>query len=278
MAALAVSGSALAAPEVRYRVGGNGANDGSNDVWLDMIKYSQTEIYTDFVGPQAILRYATGGGGANTGHRVVGARNSVGIPDKDVVLDDGDGRLEGDEVNVAKFREHVLMAMQSRNLNYYYDMAGNDPNFSMTLDFSHNPIRNKVVYFERGGGGSNSWLQLEAVDVNGNKIGNTYVVKPRTSTDLNLQGAVYSGGKDAVAQNWSQTISFYDLSVADFGVASISYLRVSMPKGVTLGSGEDLQPDFKIMATRSPVPEPFTMGLLGAAGAAWVARRRKKAA
>lgn len=277
LAALGLTGAALAQPTVNYRIGGNGANDASNDVWLDSIRYSSTEIYTGFLGPQAILNLNGPGGSSNTGHRVVGPRNSPSVADKAVVLDDGDGRFDGDEVSNAVFRQNATMAFQSRNLNYFYDVSS-DGAWSMTLDFRNNPFRNKIVYFERGGGGSNSYMQLEAVDINGNRLGNAFLIRPRTSRDLGLQGSTYSLGKTASANTWSQTFSFYDLNVSDLGVSQISLLRISSPTGVTLGAGEDLQPDFKIFATQNPVPEPGTMTLLGAGALAWWAKKRKKQA
>ncbi|MCG9894724.1 MAG: PEP-CTERM sorting domain-containing protein [Fimbriimonadaceae bacterium] len=278
LAALAAGAATASAvdPQVFFRIGGNGQNNGQNDVWLDYIKYSQNQIYTDFLGPRQILNFTTSGGSTNTGIRVVAGTNTSTNPNKFAVLDDGDGKIEGAEMNKTNFVNRLTQAFNSRNINEYLDMSGNDANFSMVLDFTHNPLRNKIVYFERGGGGSNSWLQLEAVDAQGKTLGQKFVVQPRTSTDMNLNTVTYSWGKTQSGA-WSQQLSFYDLDVADLGVSSISYLKVSMPQGVKLGPGEDFQPDFRIYATRDAVPEPATMLLLGGAGAAaiWRKRRRK---
>ncbi len=270
LALAAFAASAFATPTAQIRV--DGANNGKNDIFLDSITYSNSEIYTDFIGASAIRSFQTGGGHAKTDHRVVAGPNSKTVADKTLVLDNGNGPRTGDEVSESIFRANALTAINSRNLNHFYDINNGDAHFQMTLDYSQDPLRHKLFFFERGPGGPNSVVKLEAVDKNGNRIGNAVVVNPSMRKQTNIDAVTWNRG-ESLTHSGTQDLGYYDLDISDFGVNSMSYLRISTP-GTFGFRGADNAPDFTILASAAPVPEPGTMLAIGA-GAALLARRRK---
>lgn len=273
LAAVSAASLAFANPTVNATIGGNGQNNGYNDITLNNIFFSSSEIYTTFLGPKAVTSLTTGGSSVNNGLRVVAGKNTTGIADKVMVLNDG-GSLTGDEVSNSTFRNQVKDAFNSKNLNWFFDSWVSDPHFSMTLDFSNAPLQNKVFITERGSGGSNSKFTLRALDSSGNAIGNAVLVDPANRHNTGFNGAVYSQGKSPTPNDWKQEISLYDFDVKDFGVSSISFIRVTTPN-VGLSGGQDIQPDFKLFGSAAPVPEPGTMIAIGAGAALLAARRRR---
>ncbi len=272
--------SAAQTPTVKVTIGGNGQNDGRNDIILDYVQYSETEIYTEFIRPQGLVSLNMAentwkGGNLN----VIAGKNTTGIGYNKVVPDDLDGRKETGEISRNDFKNEVLKASQSRNLNWFINSGVTDTSFELTMDFSQDPLRHRIIFFERGPGGPNSIIQLEAVNAQGQKIGNSVRINPSQGHMIRHD----FGGRDRDAavyattdgNNGKQELGFYDLHVSDFGVSSVSYLRFTTPG--SFGFSGDLQPDFKIMGTNAPVPEPGTMLAIGA-GAALMAWRRKRAA
>jgi hypothetical protein len=258
---------------VKTTIGGDGQNNGKNDITLDEIFFSAEERYQSFVGPSAVTKLTSSGGSTNTGLRVVAGKNTT-VADKVMVLNDG-GSLTGQEVSNSTLRNQARDAFNSRNLNWFFDSWVSDTKFSMDVKYD-TALSDKIFITERGTGGSNSKFLLEALDSSGNKIGNSVQVDPKNRVNTGRNGAVWSQGKDPSALDWHQEISFYAFDVSDFGVASLSGVRISTPH-VSLGSGQDIQPDFKIYGSAAPVPEPGTMILVGAGAALAAFRRRKKA-
>ncbi len=269
--------AAAQTPTVNVTIGGNGQNDGRNNIILDYVQYSETEIYTEFIRPQGLISLNMSentwkGGNLN----VIAGKNTTGIGYTKVVPDDRDGRAEAGEISRDAFKNEVLKASQSRNLNWFINSGVTDTSFEMTMDFSQDPLRHRILFFERGPGGPNSIIQLEAVDAQGRKIGNSVRINPSQGHMIRHD----FGGRDRDAavyattdgNNGKQELGFYDLHVSDFGVSSVSFLPFTTPG--SFGFSGDLQPDFKIMGTNAPVPEPGTMLAIGA-GAALLARRRK---
>jgi hypothetical protein len=269
---LGAAGAALATGDfqVKAQILGDGQNNGKNDIRLDEVFFSQNEIYQTFIGPSAVTRLGTGSSSVNNGLRVVAGTNTS-VSDKVMVL--GSGSLKDDEVSNSVFRNQVRDAFNSRNLNWFFDSVVSDPHFCMDVCFQTNPLQNKVFVSERGTGGSNSKFTLQALNAHGQVIGNAVKVDPKNRVNTGLQGATYGSGTNPHPSG-SQEISFYEFDVTDFGVNSISYLRITTPN-VSLSSGQDIQPDFKVFGSAAPVPEPGTMLALGAGAAYFAARRRR---
>lgn len=267
-------------PSVGVTIGGNGQNNGRNDIFLDYVQYSETEIYTDFIRPQGIVSLNMSENTWRSGQlNVIAGKDTTGIGYNRVVPDNRNGRIENGEISRDAFKNEVLKASQSRNLNWFINSAITDTSFELTMDFSQDPLRHRIIFFERGPGGPNSIIQLEAVDAQGRKIGNAVRINPSQGHMIRHD----FGGRDRDAAVYATTdgnvgkqeLGFYDLHVSDFGVSSVSYLRFTTPG--SFGFNGDLQPDFKIMGTNAPVPEPGTMLAIGA-GAAFMAWRRKRRA
>lgn len=221
---------------------------------------------------------------APNAYRVVAGPNT-NVPNKETVL--GDNHLRGDEVSQATWLNRAGDVFKNNNLNHFVDLAGNSHPFALTVDYSNAPLMAGLLFFERGIGGSNSPVVLSAVDAQGRKVGKDFLIDPAHMIRNVNQAAVYSQGEDIhFGGSQTQSAKFLDIK-RDFGVNSMAYLRITQPQmGVTYGnglrfngllSGQDFQPDFKVIGTGEPVPEPATMTIL-ALGALAAMRRRKKSA
>lgn len=258
------------------------ANDGKGDYNLNSIRFSDGTVYNSFKYAQDV-RNLTYNQHSPNDYRVVAGPNTS-ISNKVTVL--GDSHLSGKEVNLTTFLDRAEDVFQNRNLNHFFDVHTNCDPFGLTIDYRNNPLKDKILYTERGSGGSNSWVVIQAVDANGNKVGKNYLVNPHSMKDTGQDVAIYSRSDNPVFHG-TQDLSILALDVKrDLGVNQVDFLRVFTPqKGVMygnglvysgLGGGQDLAPDFKIIGTGEAVPEPATMALL--ALAALKRRKDKKSA
>lgn len=137
------------------------------------------------------------------------------------------------------------------------------PNFGFTIVFEQpvrdsdpekSDLRGELLYFERGSGGGNSWLTMQAVDEDGNALGPALAIGPQETF-------VTTPAFDAVVNN--QQLGGLAIDVSRLGVDEVQFLRVrrtqpSNDDGYVSGvSGADFQPDFKLMAVITH-PEDLT--------------------
>jgi len=172
----------------------------------------------------------------------------------------------GDKVDLSQYNfrsedpttVQIAKALGNNNLNSIID--GEDRGaFSMDLDFGR-AVSNLFVW-ERG---KNSWLGFQALDANGNAIGNKLEVYSR-----HFDNAGYS--IDTLEIGGAQTVGSRGISIAELGVSGpISKVRVY--------ARQDFNgPDFKVVGgATEAVPEPMTMGGLALAGAGLAYARRRR--
>ncbi len=156
--------------------------------------------------------------------------------------------------------ESAVASLGNKNLNNIID--GEDRgSFKMNLFFQQSV--SNLFFWERG---MNSDLAVQAIDGQGNLLGNLFKINRNT-----WQNAGYS--IDTTEIGGAQTVGSWGLNLSDLGVTgSIAGIQVSADASFN-------GPDFKVAGSAEAVPEPTTMAGLALAGAGLTAvRRRKKAA
>ena len=142
----------------------------------------------------------------------------------------------------------MLTAFNNNNLNNYLD-SSSGITFSFIIEFDLVVKDNdagpddlgEILYFERGSGGGNSWLKMQAVDENGAPLGPWLVIGPNETVQTTpVTTVTSSNGK----------VGTTAIDVSRLGVSEFKYLRVSneLNGEPAYAGGGDTQPDFKIMA------------------------------
>jgi hypothetical protein len=161
------------------------------------------------------------------------------------------------------FSALMLESLRNVNLNHFVDLR-RDVRWSMDVSFDvliedNAPKADgvpEIVFFERGAGGGNSCLTIEALDAQGNVIGTPIAL---TSADGVHTSPMASVGTfdDALRQSGSQEMTGVALDLSLLGVTHASKLRLRTPvkgdrttDGGSWQSGE-LQPDFKIVIVQT---------------------------
>ncbi len=226
------------------------------DVFLKSVEMPNGETFTHFYKPIAVTGMTVGSG---DGKRVAvngGSDITVGTPGKFYVgreVSDGNEN-EPTAADVAAFTPRVLEAMQSTNLNHYFDNSGRNPYFEFVMEFDL-PLKDndpdaddfgELLYTERGAGFGNSWITIQAVDADGNALGPALAVSPFESRQTNPPTQVTS--------NSSQYIGAVSVDISRLGVSETRFLKVRKTSTSDDGysfahqSQEDFNPDFKFMA------------------------------
>ena len=150
--------------------------------------------------------------------------------------------------------------MNNLNLNNIIDTEDKG-NFILDLQFEQ--AVDNIFLWERG---MNSRLDIQALDANGNEIGNLMnLASSKTWDDAGFDINTAEIGR---AQNvGSIGVSLMDLGIED---GYISALRVTS-KGKAYNG-----PDFKVLGSVAEVPEPSALLGLGAVVAGMLASKRKK--
>jgi len=153
------------------------------DVMLEQVLLPNGMQYTRFIHASSIDEFTFDGGTGTlrviAGTETTGTEGSFRLED----LDGNSSSVSPDDL--ALFNDRALSAFQNDNLNNYIDLSGSH-DFSCVVTFDRTVKDNspdadstpEILYFERGSGGSNSWLVIEAIDADGNVIGTPRVMSP----------------------------------------------------------------------------------------------------
>lgn len=155
--------------------------------------------------------------------------------------------------------ESAKAVLNNLNLNNIIDTEDKG---KFILDLKFEQLVDNVMLWERG---RNSKMDVQALDKNGNEIGN--------KLKLNSKNWDYAGFKINTKEiDGSQEVGSIGISMADFGLDAqyISALRVSS-EGKSYNG-----PDFKVLGSVAEVPEPSMLIGLGAAVAGLLASGRRK--
>ncbi len=231
--------------------------DAKNDVLLESIEQNNTNITQfSFVKEAVINQNTERNNDRNSGAASTDKGDNASAPQ--VTNEDPDA------VEIAKF-------LGNSNLNNIVDTEDNG-SFNINLFFdsiikSDNTGLDNLFFWERG---MNSDLSVQAVDDEGNIIGNAIRLLKGEQHSANFQINTQEIGS-------SQNVGSWGVSLAELGVSSLSGIQVSADASFK-------GPDFKVVARKSPryfvktsVPEPGTMIALGSVAALAFVRRHKSA-
>ncbi len=154
--------------------------------------------------------------------------------------------------------EAIKSVLNNLNLNNIIDTEDSG---SFVLDFMFDKAVDNIFLWERG---MNSRLDIQALDANGNVIGNLL--------NLNSKNWDYAGFDiDTQEISGAQKVGSVGISLADLGLTGsyISALRVSSKSAYN-------GPDFKLVGSAADVPEPSALLGLGAVAAGILATRRRQ--
>lgn len=226
-----------------YALDGKDAPRG--DIWLDSVEFKGKIVDNfSFVNKADILynpEYTGGNSGAASSD--MGRLATVGTSVEDPTNED------------------VVTSLGNNNLGSIID--GEDRGkFSMDLFFEKGV--NNLFFWERG---MNSAMDVQAVDADGNLIGNLLNINARNWDNAGFRLNTMEIGNNV------QKVGSRGVSLADLGVDSslISRIRVSA-EGNSFYNG----PDFKVVG--AAVPEPGMVMGLGALGVGLLASSRRKKA
>lgn len=214
--------------------------------------------------------------------------------------------LDGDGTSVSAedrrlFANEIRDAFRNRNLNNYVDLIDPGESYALTVTFASELVDNdpgadddvgELLYFERGFGGSNSYVMI-GLDNDGQPVGSPLtvmagqvVIDPRDESRFSplaltprTEVSIYDSAGNVIGAQEMEGLAL-DLSEA-FGVDRIRSVRVSVPPGELVGVGPgghyDTAPDIKLIGldTGGGVPEPAALGLL-MMGGALLGRRRSR--
>jgi PEP-CTERM motif len=221
---------------------GAGSTAPKGDIWLDSVELGDGSVINNFslVNTAKIL-YNDPYSGGNSG----AASSDIG--------DNANGAKQE-----AASEATVVASLGNTNLNNIIDTEDNGT-FKMNLFFDS--AVDMLFFWERG---MNSRLGIQAIDANGNLLGNFLQVY---SKDWDYAGF----GIDTKEIVGTQQVGSLGISLADLGVSGpIAGIQL-------LANGSYYNgPDFKVVGSSADVPEPATLAGIGlVAGAMALSRRRK---
>ena len=279
---LFVSNSAQAA-SFTSNVTNNDVAKGKGDVILNSITQNGMTFSNFSYVNGANIEYNDDYTGGNSG--------AISTDHGDSVNMGGISRIEGLDENSLAHEQNVVDFLGNNNLNKIIDTEDKGT-FTLDLFFDSliqedNKGLDSLFFFERG---MNSNMLIQALDSDGNTIGNQLFLKGKDkgiskSLANDIQGVTrkqdqeYAGyGINTKEIGSKQKVGSWGVSLADLGVDSLSGVQI-------YASGKSYQgPDFTVVARSShnrnfaqaaKVPEPGTIIGLGSVAALAFMRRRK---
>lgn len=223
-----------------------GDNAAKGDIMLESVTLGSGDIINNFtmVNSANILSndiYTGGNSGAASAD--IGDLATTGVRKEDPTDDD------------------LKAVLNNQNLNNIIDTEDKG---TFILDLNFEQAVDNIFIWERG---MNSQLDIQALDANGDIIGNQVKLSNSRNWD-------YAGFKiDTKEIGSTQRVGSIGVSLADLGIAEGNYinsLRVSSNGKAYNG------PDFKVLGSVAEVPEPSALLGLGAIVAGALATRRRK--
>ncbi|MEE9404803.1 MAG: hypothetical protein V3V20_07915 [Algisphaera sp.] len=241
----------------------NGVVQNENgDAFLESVQMANGDEFTEFYQPVAVHDfYFPSNGGRDIAVRG-GTAITVGSQGKHYLgrmVNDGYDRTVSDADKEA-FSKLTRQMFANNNLNNYIDMGGQSPYFEFIIEFNlalkdNDPEPDdfgELLYFERGGGGGNSWITLQAVDENGVGLGPELAISPHETLHTSPPTMVWAIRRSGRPNN-DQYMGALDIDISRLGVTETQFLKVRRTKTsdsgwYSTGSGVDYNPDFKFMA------------------------------
>ena len=222
-----------------------GKNAVKGDIFLDSVVLESGKVISDFTlvnSARIVSNDIYTGGNSGAASADIGDKATTGL------------RQE------ALTNEGAKTVMNNLNLNNIIDTEDKG---SFILDLQFEQAVDNIFLFERG---MNSRMDVQALDANGNTIGNLLQLSKSKNWD-------YAGFDINTKEiGGAQKVGSIGISLMDLGVTTntISALRVSSEGRAYNG------PDFKVLGSVAQVPEPSTLLGLGAVVAGLLSAGRRK--
>ena len=194
--------------------------------------------------------------------------NSVNILSNDIYTGGNSGAASadiGDKATTGLKQEKLTnegakTVLNNLNLNNIIDVEDKG-NFILDLNFAK--AVDNIFIWERG---MNSRLDIQALDAQGNIIGNKVALNSKDWDDAKFK-------IDTKEISSAQEVGSIGISLSDLGLTTsyVSALRVSSHGKIYNG------PDFKVIGSVADIPEPSSLLGLGIAAVGLIATRRKQA-
>ncbi|MEM9064503.1 MAG: hypothetical protein AAGB51_03325 [Planctomycetota bacterium] len=232
------------------------------DVMLTEVRLPDGMYYDQFIHAASIDEFYFAGGSGKL--RVIAGVDTTDT-EGSFKLEDLDGNSSSvSQDDLALFNDRALSAFQNDNLNNYVDISGNYE-FSCVVTFSRTVRDNdpapdatpEILYFERGSGGSNSWLVIEALDEHGNVMGTPRVMAPSEAVASDPPAMVDTHDSSLQPRNSPQEMTAVPVDLSELGVEQLDRLRMRTPvNGVDMWNGSpwtggEIAPDFKLMVVQT---------------------------
>jgi len=181
-------------------------------------------------------------------------------------IEDGDGDPSSvSETDLEIFNAHATEAFNNVNLNHFVDIQhSGSAQFSCILEFDElvkdDSILDddvpEIIYFERGSGGGNSFLTIEALDADGNVVGRPLLIGPDDGIHCTPAAMVATLNNDLTYRG-EQEMTGVAIDMSDLGVVAFQRLRARTPVSTDLDrngvaySGGEVEADFKLVVVQT---------------------------
>lgn len=222
-----------------------------NDIVLKSYTSEQGEQFDQFIYASSVtdVEYE---GTADKLRSITGHQCTLGTPGVFNIQDeDGDGSSVSPE-DMSLFAARILDTWSTPNINAYIHRRTN-AHFSCTVEFEEDIFDNspfsdlagELLVFEISG---NSWVQIEALDENGEIMGSPVVVGNYSKiAPYNLYTRKYDD--DGNPQTGQYEIKAIAVDLSDLGVNRVRTLRVRSPENPP--GGGDIKACFRVIGVKT---------------------------